>query len=167
MTTRITEISDIKAPWRIRYTEASFRGAVFHIDNMTRTGRQRNVVHEYPKRPGAYIENMGLGVRAFAVQAHLIGPDYLDYKEDLLNALEKEGVGTLKLPMQSDRQVEAMRWDITESRLSGGYCVVEMHFLEQGEAGNAVTAIMTNTEVVSNAETLEKALVDNLNDRFK
>lgn len=147
-------ITDIKTPWRERYSEASFRGAIFWIEMQSRTGGRRLVMHQYPKRDLPYAEDMGRRGRVFPIVAFLIGPNYLDEKEDLIRALEAEGPGTLKLPMQQDQQVACPRYSIQETRDKGGFCVIEMEFVEQGVPGFSVTSVSSAYDVATKAAAL-------------
>jgi prophage DNA circulation protein len=68
------------------------------------------------------------------------GRDYLTMKNALITALEKDGPGLLRLPMQfitpkggQDIEVMAMGYTVTESRESGGMCRFQMQFVEYGD----------------------------------
>lgn len=156
------QISDIKNPWRDRYGEASFRGAIFHVEMQGRDSGRRNVVHEYPKRDQPYAEDMGRRARTFSVAGYLIGPNYLDDKDFLQNALEEEGPGTLKLPMADDQQVSVLRYTIQESRDKGGYCTIDMMFVEAGVPGFTFSATVPGMDVSAKATALDNTTTNTL-----
>src|SRR6185369_6109076 len=102
-------------------------------------GGRRTVLHEYPKRNVPYAEDMGKTANRFTVAGYLIGPNYLTLKDALVEALEMDGPGTLRLPMPylgADVEVMVINYSVTESRERGGMCGVEMDFVEYGQPGN-------------------------------
>jgi prophage DNA circulation protein len=152
------KIRDIHNPWRDKYQAASFRGAIFHVESDARAGGRRVVLHEYPKRDVPYAEDMGRATRKFQLQAYLIGPNYLTLKDLLIEALEEDGPGTLRLPMPymgEDIDVMVTAYSITETREKGGMCAVEMEFVEYGQPANMVIATFTPGDIDNKAMAVE------------
>ncbi|MCA1419494.1 DNA circularization N-terminal domain-containing protein [Bradyrhizobium sp. BRP23] len=141
-------IKDIKNPWRERFQQASFRGAIFYVESGARSSGRRVVVHTYPKRNDPYSEDMGRTPISYHVSGFLIGPNYLDARDILIAALEADGPGTLQMPldyMGQNLEVMAGTYTITEVRERGGYCAIEMEFTEFGKPGfSGVTAMPTS-----------------------
>src|SRR4051812_45354637 len=126
-------IRDIHNPWRDKWQTATFRGATFFVETDVRGGGRRVALHQYPKRNTPYAEDMGHTANRFIVHGYLIGPDYLDLKNSLIDALEKDGPGMLRLPLpyqMADVNVMVQAYSITEARERGGACAVEMDFVE-------------------------------------
>jgi prophage DNA circulation protein len=158
------QISDIRYPWRDRYREASYRGALFHMDTQARASGRRSVLHEFAKRDVPYAEDMGRRARRFHVTGYIIGPDYLDGKEELETALETEGPGTLCLPMQEDLQVVCPTYTVSERREQGAYCIFEMEFVEAGQQafnGSVSTSAAAN-DAADALDAASKARLDKL-----
>jgi hypothetical protein len=129
-------IKQISNPWRDRYQEAAFRNAQFYVETDARSGGRRIALHEYPKRNVPYAEDMGRKALRFLVQGYLIGPNYWDQKNRLIAELEKDGPGQLRLPLpyqMADVKVIVMSFTTTEARERGGYCQVDMDFVEYGD----------------------------------
>ena len=127
-------------PWRDRWQQASFRGAIFYSEHDARSGGRRLAIHSYPKG-GIYTEDMGHRVIRHPVTGYLIGPNYLGPRDDLINALETEGPGMLIHPLLGQMQVSCETYTVTETRERGGYCQFEMMFVEAGaDAGSSPTA---------------------------
>lgn len=125
-----------QTPWRQKWQQASFRGVPFFVEGSSQAGGRRVALHEYPKRDTPYAEDMGRAAKRFPVSGYLIGPDYLDDKDALIEALEKAGPGMLRLPVPyklQDVEVMVASFSVTESRERGGFCTVEMDFLEYGD----------------------------------
>jgi prophage DNA circulation protein len=163
------QIKQLKNPWRDKWQEASFRGAMFFVETDTRAGGRRVALHQYPKRNTPYSEDMGRAANRFIVQGYLIGPNfgnphlagpapqnpqnnYLDLKDTLILALEKDGPGQLRLPlpyMMADVTVMVMSYTVTEARERGGMCMVQMEFVEYGDP--------VYRQTVSTAEEINKS----------
>jgi prophage DNA circulation protein len=131
----MASISAIEHPWRRAWQNASFRGVTFHVETGAQAGGRRIALHQYPKRNVPYAEDMGKSANTFPVTAYIIGPDYLPNKDNLIEALEKDGPGMLVLPLPyKQRHVEVMvqSYSVTETRERGGICTIEMSFVEYG-----------------------------------
>ena len=127
---------DGQPTWRTHWLQALFRDEIFFVESSSANGGRRVAVHEYPKRNVPYAEDMGRSARTWEVQGYLIGPFYHELKDKLIDALEKDGPGRLRLPMQyqlSDVQVMVQGYSIQESRERGGMCGVQMQFVEYGD----------------------------------
>jgi prophage DNA circulation protein len=166
------EIKDLKNPWRKKYgaltrangpalAAAAFRGAYFHVETDTRAGGRRVALHQYPKRNVPYAEDMGRTANRFVVQGYLIGPNYLDMRDALIEELEKDGPGQLRLPLpyrMSDVTVVVQSYTVTESRERGGFCTIDMDFIEYGDPQYRQT-VSTPEQVNSAATKTEDELI--------
>jgi len=149
-------------PWRDKYQEAHFRGVQFFVETDARQGGRRVAVHEYPKRNTPYAEDMGRKAKRFLVQGYLIGKNYLEQKTRLVNALEKDGPGQLRLPLSSmlgDEKVMVNSYTVTEARERGGYCTIEMDFIEYGDPQYR-QQISTAGQIEDSAFKLEDQMID-------
>ena len=156
-------IRDIHNPWRDKFQQARFRNAIFFVEADVRGGGRRIALHQYPKRNIPYAEDMGHTANTFTVQGFLITLDgtYLDLKNQLIDALEQDGPGMLRLPMpyqMSDVQVMVQSYGITESREKGGMCTVEMSFVEYGDPVFRST-ISTPAQIEQSAAKVESSVM--------
>jgi prophage DNA circulation protein len=154
-------IKRFKNPWRDKYREAAFRNAQFFVETDARQGGRRVALHEYPKRNVPYAEDMGRKALRFLVQGYLIGPKYLDQKNLLVKALEKDGPGMLRLPLpyeMQDVKVMVMGYTVTEARETGGYCKVDMDFAEYGDPQYR-QAVSTAGQIEDSAFKLEDQMI--------
>jgi len=127
-------------PWRDKYQQASFRGAIFYTESDARNSGRRVALHQYPKRDIPYAEDMGRRAVQHPITGYLIGPNYLGPRDELIDALEKEGPGQLIHPLLAPMQVICTNYTVTENRAQGGYCTFEMVFVEAGsDAGSSPT----------------------------
>jgi prophage DNA circulation protein len=155
----MASIADIHTPWRDNLRQASFRGVPFHVEVGAKSSGRRIVVHEYPKRDLPYAEDMGRRAKRFTITGYfiqypndqaalddssaaslLLRRDYRLARDELIRALETEGPGALVHPTlqeaYGDLMVVAEGYAASESRERGGFCVVDMQFVEVGSPGN-------------------------------
>ncbi|NBI12131.1 DNA circularization protein [[Haemophilus] felis] len=96
--------------------KGSFRGVLFLIEeSQGQEGGRRLVVHQYPLRNDALIEDLGKTARSYDVQCLVIGDDHLQQAEKLILALEADGAGTLKHPYFGEKSVFIERYSVTHS----------------------------------------------------
>jgi prophage DNA circulation protein len=126
---------------------ASFRGFRFFIEANSKEGGRRTVLHEFPKRDLPYAEDLGRKAQEFTVRGYLmtypfdtaIEPYTIDYRrprDELINALDAGQAGLLQLPTQAPLWVVCPRYRLTEEERFGGYCVIDMTFIEYGLTAN-------------------------------
>lgn len=156
-------IRDFHNPWRDKYKQARFRDALFFVETGGRGGGRRVALHQYPKRNTPYAEDMGRTANRFLVQGYLIGPNYLDLKDALIDALEADGPGMLRLPLpykMSDVQVMVQSYSVTEAREKGGFCTIDMDFVEYGDPVWRDT-VSTTGEIQKSANAVEDSVIGN------
>jgi DNA circularisation protein N-terminus len=158
--------------WRNKYQQAQFRWAIFFVDTDARAGGRRVAIHQYPKRNVPYSEDMGRSANRFTVQGYLVGKfggsddeqvNYLTMRDNLIECLEQDGPGMLRLPLPfqtKDVQVMVTGYSTTESRERGGFCTVEMEFVEFGDPLYRST-IATPAQIEQSANAAEKAVEGN------
>lgn len=119
-------------PWQdLVRSQASFRGVPFEVDTSERSGGRRGVTHEYPFRDEPFREDLGRQVRAFSVEGHVIGPEYLAARDRLIGALESpSGPGLLVHPYYGTRNVVVTGFRIRESASEGGLARFSIDFEE-------------------------------------
>jgi hypothetical protein len=104
---------------------------------------------------------MGRKAKRFLVQGYLIGPKYWEQKNHLIEALEKDGPGLLRLPLpyqMHDVKVMVMAYTVTEAREKGGYAQLDMDFIEYGDPQYR-QQISTAGQIEDKAFTLEDQLI--------
>ena len=77
---------------------------------------------------------MGRRAVRHRVEGYCIGKDYLGPRDALIEALEKDGPGTLIHPLLGQMEVMCDNYSVMESRERGGYCLFQMMFVEAGSA---------------------------------
>lgn len=129
--------------WRDQWQEASFRGVKFRFRSAAAALGRRNVVHEYPGRDEAYVEDMGRKAREFTFEAFVIGADYMRWRDQLEEACEKEGSGELVHPTRGRMQVAVQDCRPTENVDAGGMASYALTFIQDG--GNLNPSVRVDT----------------------
>jgi prophage DNA circulation protein len=176
-------IRDIDIPWRRDLRPASFRGAEFHIEIITRDNGRRIVIHEFPKKEEPYSEDMGRHAKKFSVRGYCItypinsaqeaqNPagsllyrrDYRLARNALLTELETEGPGLLVLPTLPAMMVVNTGYRISEEKRFGGYCEFDMQFVELGQKPSRPQTTARDN-LISQSQTLSRYTVGVMNGR--
>ncbi len=127
--------------WRARLKPgSSFRGVAFLIESAELTGGQRAPRHVYPGKRKTWSEPLGLEGHGLALEAILIGDDYLDQVEALVEALEAEGPGELLHPYFGTRTVIATSFTVRVRKEDGGLATIAISFEETDDEPTAPTA---------------------------
>ena len=140
--------------WRDKWQTGSFRGAGFKWRQSDAVVGRKTARHDYPLRDEAYIEDLGKRPREFTLDCFVIGVDYTDQRDALIDALEKEGPGTLIHPTMGAMQV-SVHGDvrITESTAEGGMCRFSIPFVLAGEKNYPAQVADTSSLVDEKSDT--------------
>lgn len=145
---------------------ASFRGVPFQINGADMGAGRRVQLHEYPQRDMPWVEDLGRATREIALEAFLIGADYIDQVNRLLAALETAGPGTLVHPWLGTMRVclsapARVRFD------SGlGVATVSLSFVESGELSFPTPASSTQAASRLAADGLATAAIEDFSGSF-
>ena len=120
--------------WRDRYQKASFRGVEFGVRRSDAQVGRRTALHEYPQRDEPWPEDMGRAARRFTVEGLVVGTDYDQVRDRLIEALEMKGPGLLIHPFFGRRTVSlAGPVRISEAPSDqGGMATFSLDFVEAG-----------------------------------
>lgn len=138
--------------WRRSLRRASFRGVAFLVDTSDHETGRRAVTHEFPGRDVPYTEDLGRKARTHAVEAYVLGPDYMPARDALLQACEAEGPGRLITPWTGEAMVICTGCRLRESRADGGMATFSLTFAEAGEAASPGGAPMAGARASARAD---------------
>ncbi len=144
-------------PWRAALQPASYGGASFHVEVGSQAGGRRGPTHEFAKEDIPFTEDMGRRARRWPTTAYNIGPDYLDYRDALLAALEAGGSQLLVHPTLGEIMANVDTYTMTETRERGGWCTFEILFVESGSLDNGGISADTQGQAVAAANSLGSA----------
>jgi len=126
--------------WKDRLVPASFRDVPFFVDSHEyRSGRDA-VVHSYPQRDKAYVEDVGRKARRYRIRGYLLGEDYLETRDALIEAVETRPLGwpfdasqILVHPYFGKLRVLCEDFTLTETRTEGRFASFVATFVETAE----------------------------------
>ena len=111
--------------------QASFRGVPFYTEQSGGRGGRRLVVHQAPLRDGAVTEDLGRLPRSFRITAYVVGPGYQAQRDALLDAIEAHAApGVFVHFTMGEITCSASVVDFSEHRDAGGYCSLDIEFVE-------------------------------------
>ena len=119
--------------WKENLRPASFRGVSFFIDTSEFTTGRRVSLHEYPDREFGFPEDLGKISRTFKVDGHILGDDYFQTKQSMIEAVETPGVGELIHPYFGTVQVQVNSFAINEDTGRGRIASISFMFYESGD----------------------------------
>lgn len=145
--------------WKDNLQDASLRGIAFKVDSDEATFGRRVQVHEYPNRDKPWAEDLGRATRRFSVQAYLVGDDFFEQRNRLIEAIEKPGSCTLVHPYYGEMTVvvdDAVR--VSHSQSEGRMCRVSFSFVESGELSFPTAGLATGQKLTSSVSFLDDAI---------
>lgn len=155
----------INLSWLNDLLPASFRGVGFQVSSTSSEFGRRNQTHEYPFRDIPYTEDMGRSARKNKIEAFLIGDDYQEQTEKLVNAIEQEGSGMLIHPFLGELNVNIEgQITVNNSVENGRMSVISFSFVEAGELIFPDSSVATDDIVEENADNVDQALLDAFED---
>jgi prophage DNA circulation protein len=119
--------------WKDRLREASFRGIQFYVESADHATGRDTVVHKFANRKIPYTEDVNKAPETWNIEAYLIGKDYLERRDSLLDAVNQEGPGELIHPYYGSLFVQVGNVTISYSSREGGMCRFSIPFTEKGE----------------------------------
>ncbi|MEN3753818.1 DNA circularization N-terminal domain-containing protein [Mangrovibacter sp. SLW1] len=145
--------------WTDNLQDASLRGVPFKVDEDEATFGRRTQTHEYPGRDKPWVEDLGRATRRFSVQAYLVGDDYFEQRNRLIEAIEKPGSCTLVHPYYGEMTVTVSdEARVSHTREEGRMCRVSFSFIETGELSFPSAGIATGTKLADSCSLLDDCI---------
>lgn len=119
--------------WTDKFRRGSFRGVEFLIDSHEFRGGRRFQDHEFPQRDSSRSEDLGRKIRKFTIDFFVLGDDYFDKRDALIEALEREGAGELIHPYLGRKVVQPGSFSVKESRAERRIAQFTAEFSEAGQ----------------------------------
>lgn len=153
--------------WRDEYRPGAFRGVPFHLKSATRTGGRRTVLDEFPLRDTPSTQDMGRKARQFNLVMTVIGTDYMTQRDELIEALEASGPGTLMHPFYGELYVAPLGdYSIEESLDQGGLARITQNFVEAGDKPRPDSQPLAGAAVNSAADLVQAEALEEFEDKW-
>lgn len=144
--------------WQDEMQPASFRGVRFFVKSSSGPLGRRNVVHEYPSKDEAYVQDMGKKARGFTLECFVIGNDYMAARDNLEAAFEKGGSGELVHPWRGRMNVSVTDCTASESIETLGLCSFSVTFTQTGINQQPSVRADTQSVVIAAADAAQQAV---------
>lgn len=152
--------------WKDRLVDASFRGVSFKTEDESITAGRRVETHEFVNRDKPYTEDLGKVTLRPKITAYVIGDDCYDQRDRLIEALNKEGPGTLIHPAYGEMSVCVDgEINVSSSSSEGRMVRFDLRFVEAGELTYPTSGAATANTLVSSCSALDGCISDNF-DQF-
>lgn len=142
--------------WRDDLRPASYRGVPFYVAANSRTNGRRGFTYEFAKGDRSLDEDLGKRVTRVAVSGYVIGDDYNAQADALERALNREGGGTLILPILGRMYMRCEFGPRAERKEEGGIAYFEMAFVD-ARGGTAASTENTQANAIAAALDAENA----------
>lgn len=121
--------------WRDRLLDASYRGVPFRVESHDSTvAGRRAVVHEYPGRDTPYAEDLGRVSHEWRITGYVVGPDYDEARDRLIEACGAAGPADLVHPYLGTVRALCTGCTVSERSDEGGVARLRMTFVSAGDA---------------------------------
>lgn len=152
--------------WRDNLRESTFRGVPYLYQESERAGGRRLSLNEYPRQDTPYVEDLGRKAREWTLTAYVFGLDYMDRRDALIDALEKQGTGEWLHPREGSVWVQVDSYSLSESTKDGNLATFNVRFIESGKQGlpGAIDNTVHQVTVASKRvrQVVEQSLAENL-----
>lgn len=110
--------------------EASFKGAVFHVQGVDNDWRRRVVAHSYPNRDGANLEDLGRDPLSIRMRAVVFGPTWRAERSGLMDAFETGTSGELVHPLLGTINAELLSVREVADDTRANFIALDLEFKE-------------------------------------
>lgn len=151
--------------WIDELLPASFRGVPFHVKGDNASFGRRNQTHEFPFRDEPFTQDLGRSARQYAIDAYIVGDNFIDNEKRLIQAIEATGSGVLVHPFYGELSVNIVGTvRVSHSSDAGRMCSISFNFIESGEVHYPDVSVSTSDAILAQANavdtTLSQSLVD-------
>ena len=153
--------------WRDNLVPASFRGVPFTVsESENRAGGRRTAVHEYPGRDDPFVEDMGEITKTFSVEGFIVGDDFLERGQRLIDACNLPGAGELVHPYRGARTVVCQGIVETVRTREGRVARYEMTFVQAGANQFPTDEASVSDQVEAAADGAVEAVIEQFEEAF-
>ncbi len=155
------------ASWKDQLRPASYKGVSFFWTDANTTFDPLTVAHKYVYRRQGWTEETGLGPDEMELVGYVLGADYMDRRDRLVQAIKEGGAGTLVHPTLGEKTVVVTAARLAETTKDGGMARFTLTFKDQGENAFPADTSDTQSAVEAQAAAARAASQDEFNDTFE
>lgn len=144
--------------WREQLQQSSFRGVEFYVDDHTLEFGRRVQLHDYPFKDDAYAEDLGGKDAVYSFPAFVVGEDYRQQRDKLIEALNKKGSGTLVHRYLGRVRVQAGPSSLRETNKEGGIARFTLTFYKAESRAKPTSKVDTQQRVTAAAKNAQAVM---------
>jgi prophage DNA circulation protein len=152
--------------WRDQLQQASFRNVEFFVDDHSLEFGRRVQLHDYPFKDDAYPEDLGGKGEVYTFPAFVIGDDYMTQRDKLIEALNKQGPGTLVHRYLGQVRVQGGVQRLRETNKEGGMARFSLVFYKAGVNSNPTSSVDTKQRVSARADSALQVIEQQFTDQY-
>lgn len=115
--------------WKDDLQDASFRGVAFECVSIKDSTSKAQVVHQAPFSDEAIIEDMGKDPRKISITAVFTGDSYKSESDELIDALNERGTGTLVHPIYGICNASVLSHNVDHDADNVDACNISIEFV--------------------------------------
>lgn len=145
--------------WKDNYRQGSFRGVEFKAKSHKYDSGRHDVEHEFPSKREGNTEDLGQRLPKHMLELYVLGDDYFEQRDALMEALDQEGPGQLIHPYLGTKQVQVGKYTVQETVEEGRMARFSVEFNTAGiaqfpaESVDAFQSILDAVDKVLDAAT--------------
>lgn len=143
--------------WKEELLEASLGTAKFKVRAAEASGGRLHAVHRFAgSKSRPWVEDLGIGGEEFTVDAYVLGADYVQQRDKLLEvALRPNQALRLTLPTWAPRIVFVTSVRVRETTDEGGFARIELSVRVVDDRVTVARAVKPDSDANSKADALE------------
>lgn len=145
---------------------ASFRGVEFLLEEADGESGRRAIPHAYPKKEIGYTEDNGKVLTQERISGRVVGDNYFEQLQAILEALNKQGPGELVHPWFGIRKVQVGKVSHKLVNRIDGTATINFEVFEVGENLFPNSKSDTATQVKTEAEKTKDAVNSSFENGF-
>jgi len=150
-----------------KYPQAKFRDVEFYYQDSSVNGGRKTITHEFPDTNNRYVEDLGKLEKIYNVNA------FIDIKSDnsnltkFLEALDKEGIGSLIHPIHKKQNVVVKSYNVNDTIRELGIVRFSIVFEKASKNRFPVEQQGNKGKIAKFVEDLKEKIDKNFGDKFK
>lgn len=152
--------------WRDQYLQASYKGVPFNVESVDGSYAKRTTLHEFGGRDGGETEELGNRLDEFSVTGYLVGDDYMEQLQNLLDVVRSHGPGQLVHPYRGVMNVKCLGLNTKEDSKSGGLVKISLKFRKEDTEAAKKPKVNTKRKAQESAQKLRDAADEDFSERY-
>lgn len=147
-----------QAAWLQRYREGSYRSAKFYMDSHSLTFGRRKVVHEFPGRDDAEVEDLGMLDDRFSMNVYILADDYFNDRDTFVQEIKEHKNGLLVHPYAGSYQVQILSASYSETWDEGRMVRFKIEAIQDADQDVTIQILDTKTNLLEKRKTMLEAI---------